>query len=75
VLRQGLTVILAGLVAGVLGSLALGRTIETLLYGVAARDPVTYALVPAVVVAVGTAACLVPAWRATSIDPLRELRT
>lgn len=74
VLRQGLAVSCAGLAAGLLVSLAMSRAIEALLYGVTARDRVTYLLVPIVVLAVAAVACAGPAWRAARVDPLRELR-
>jgi ABC-type antimicrobial peptide transport system permease subunit len=74
VLRQGLSVTAAGLAAGVLASLAFGRTIEALLYGVTPTDRLTYVTVPVVVALVAAAACLGPAWRAARVDPLHELR-
>jgi putative ABC transport system permease protein len=75
VLRQGLAVTGAGLAAGLLGSLALMRSIETLLYGITVRDGVTYVAVPIVLLFVAAAACLVPARDAARIDPLRALRS
>jgi putative ABC transport system permease protein len=74
VLRQGLTLVGVGLVVGVGASFALSRVISTLLYSVSATDPLTYAGVAALLAAVATLACLVPAARATRIDPVAALR-
>jgi predicted permease len=73
VLREGVGVVLLGVLAGVGVALALGRLVESLLYGVNARDPVAMAAAGAVLLAVGVAACLVPAVRATRVDPVRAL--
>ena len=75
VLRQGLAVTLGGIVAGLLASVWLTRSIATLLYGVALWDTFTYAVVPLVLVAVALVACLAPARRAALLDPLRALRS
>jgi putative ABC transport system permease protein len=74
VLRQGLIVTSAGLAAGVIGSLALTRSIAALLYGVDPHDALTYSMVPIALLAVSLAACLVPARRAARLDPQRVLR-
>jgi putative ABC transport system permease protein len=65
---------LAGLVLGVAGSLFLSRFVQTLLFGVSASDPLTFALVAAVLFVVAAIACWVPARRATRVDPLVTLR-
>ena len=74
VVRQGMTVALAGAAAGVIGALLLTRLMKTLLYGVGATDPLTFAAVSLVLVAVALAANYVPAHRASRIDPLAALR-
>jgi ABC-type antimicrobial peptide transport system permease subunit len=74
VLRQGLAVTAAGLIAGVIGSLWLTRAIATQLYGVTTHDGVTYAVVPLVLAGVAALACFGPARRAARLDPLRVLR-
>ena len=74
VVRRGLVLIGAGLVAGLAGSTLAARAAGTLLFGVSASDPVTLAAVAGVILLVGLAACLVPAWRATRVDPLTALR-
>jgi putative ABC transport system permease protein len=74
VLRQGMTPACVGLGAGLLASLAIGRIIESMLYGVSSRDLTTYATVVALVVAGALAACAFPARRAASIDAVVTLR-
>ena len=61
-------------VAGLAGAVVLSRWIEGLLFGVSPTDPLTFAAVIAVLVAVATAACSIPAWRATRVDPTQALR-
>jgi putative ABC transport system permease protein len=61
-------------VIGIAGSFAATRLLEGLLFGVAPRDPLTLALVIAVMTAVGLAACSVPALRAARVDPLIAIR-
>lgn len=74
VLVQGLAVTGVGLAAGLLGSLALTRTIAALLYGVTPHDGITYVCVPIILVVVGAVACVAPARRAARLDPIRALR-
>jgi len=74
VVRQGLSMALAGTAIGVAGALALSRTVEDLLFGVKPTDPLTFAAVVAVLLCVATVACYVPAWRATRLDPTQALR-
>jgi putative ABC transport system permease protein len=74
VFRQGLTLSLLGIVAGVGVSLAGTRVLAGFLYGVAPTDPATFASVALVLVAVALVACLVPARRAMRVDPIVALR-
>ena len=74
VLRQGLGLVLAGLALGLAGATLLSHLIERLLFGVPATDPLTYAAVAVLLLAVAAAACLLPARRAASVDPLVALR-
>ncbi len=73
VVSQGLRVIGLGLVAGILGSLALVRLIQSLLYGVQPTDPLVLTTVATLLAGVGVTACLLPARRATRIDPVVAL--
>lgn len=74
VLREGLAMVAAGVVVGLGATLVLTRFLEGLLYGVDAGDPQTLAVAVAVLVASAVAACLVPALRATRVDPMQALR-
>ncbi|HUJ32042.1 MAG TPA: ABC transporter permease [Candidatus Acidoferrum sp.] len=74
VLKKGAALIAVGLVVGVGMSLVLTRLIKSRLWGVSANDPWTFTGVAAVVIAAGLVACLVPARRATRVDPLVALR-
>src|SRR5207244_12289154 len=74
VVRQGLSMALVGTAIGVAGALALSRTVEGLLFGVTATDPLTFAAVVATLLGGATIACYVPAWRATRVDPTQALR-
>ena len=73
VLREGLTSVAIGLVIGGIGSLLLRQTLESLLFGVSATDPLVLLLVSGVLGVVALIACCVPARRATKIDPLVAL--
>jgi len=74
ILGEGIAVILLGLAIGLLGSLALTRFLSSLLFGVTATDPLTFACVAALLAVVALAACYVPARRALRVDPLVALR-
>lgn len=74
VLRRGLVLVTAGLVLGLAGAFVATRFIEEQLFGVGKMDPLTYLSVSVVFVAVATVACLIPAWRATRVDPLVALQ-
>ena len=74
ILLQGARLAAVGLVAGVAGAIALGRFLESLLFGVAPSDPVTLVVVSAMLAAVALAACLLPAMRAVGVDPMTALR-
>jgi putative ABC transport system permease protein len=74
VVRQSLLVTAVGLAAGMSVSAALARSLSGLLYGVAASDPTTFVAVAVLLCVVAVVACVVPARRAASLDPLRALR-
>ncbi len=74
VIGRGLWLVAAGLVVGVGGALAGGRLLDQLLYGVEATDLTTYLTAGAVLASVAFAACLLPAWRASRVDPSVALR-
>jgi len=74
VLRQGARLVVLGLAAGFAGYLALSSFISGLLFRVAPTDPLTLALAPALLAGVALAACLIPAGRATRVEPMTALR-
>jgi ABC-type antimicrobial peptide transport system permease subunit len=74
VVRQGLTLVLAGVALGVVAALAVTRLMSSLLYAVDSRDPLTFVLGPLVLTIVSVVASLLPAWKAAGTDPVRALR-
>ena len=75
VLREGLGLAAAGIVLGLAGAAAAARLLARLLYEVGPADPVMFAAGPLVLLAVVAVACLLPARRATRVDPVVALRT
>jgi putative ABC transport system permease protein len=75
VLSQGLGLAAVGIVAGAAASLALGQLITGLLHGVSPYDPITFGVVPAVLLGVALLASWIPAHRATRISPILALKS
>jgi ABC-type antimicrobial peptide transport system permease subunit len=74
IIREGLTLSLAGVAIGLVGAWWLGRMGSSLLFGVTASDPLTFTTVSLLLAAVAIAACYFPARRAMKLDPIRALR-
>jgi ABC-type antimicrobial peptide transport system permease subunit len=74
VARQGLLLAAAGIALGLAGAYGLSRVMQSLLYEVSSTDAVTFAAAAAVLLGVALAACLLPALRASRIDPMAALR-
>jgi putative ABC transport system permease protein len=73
-LGDGLRPALWGLVLGLGASVGVTRLIASLLFGTKALDPVVFVVVSGMLLAVAALACLVPAWRASRLDPMQALR-
>jgi putative ABC transport system permease protein len=74
IVRRGLTLALAGIGIGLVAAMLLTRLMTGMLYGVEPLDPVTFAAVAGILLAVSLAASSAPAWRAARLDPMRTLR-
>jgi putative ABC transport system permease protein len=74
VVREGMTVGLVGILAGVAAAIAMSRVLSALVFGVSVWDPSTYLAVSAVLALVALASCVVPAVRASRVDPMTALR-
>jgi predicted permease len=74
VVRQGMGLAGIGIVVGLVGAAALTHVMTSLLFGVSTTDALTFGTVPALLAAVAFAATVIPAWRATRVDPMVALR-
>jgi len=75
VVGEGVRLAAKGLAIGAAGAALLGGVLSTMLFGIGPTDSVTYAFVSFVLLLVAALACLIPALRAASVDPMRALRT
>jgi putative ABC transport system permease protein len=74
VVRQGMLLAAIGIMVGLVGAAALTRVMTSLLFGVSTTDAFTFVTVPLLLAAVAFAATVIPAWRATRVDPMVALR-
>jgi len=74
VLRQGMTLVVAGLVLGLIAAWMVTRLLASFLYGVSTTDVVTFVAIPVLLALVALLACYIPARRATKVEPLIALR-
>ena len=75
ILAGGLRLVALGVALGLAGSLLMTRILRSLLYGVSAHDPTVFAANAALLILVATVACVLPAIRATRVNPIIALRT
>jgi putative ABC transport system permease protein len=75
VVTQGMSIVLLGIVLGVVTAVMLTGVLSHVLYGIAATDPVTYLVVAATLCGSALVACVLPAWRASRVHPLEALRS
>lgn len=75
VVGHGMRLALLGAAIGIAGAFAVTRLMSTMIYGIGAHDPATFAGVVALLVASAAMACLLPAWRATRVNPVETLRS
>jgi putative ABC transport system permease protein len=74
IVGEGMKIVLIGIGIGVMGGLALGRALSSLVFGIPVRDPLTFAAVTILLAGVGLAASVIPASRASRVDPMVALR-
>jgi putative ABC transport system permease protein len=73
-LGEGARMVVFGVAAGLIGSAMLTRFLQTMLFEIKPTDPLTFGVLTALLVSVALLACLIPARRATRVDPLLALR-
>jgi putative ABC transport system permease protein len=75
IVGEGFRTIAGGVAVGMVAALMLTRTVASMLYGITATDPATFAAVTVVLVGAALLACYIPARRATRVDPMVALRS
>jgi putative ABC transport system permease protein len=75
VARQAFTMTVGGLLVGLIAAFFLSQSLSTLLFGISARDALSFSVVPLILIVASLAACAAPTWRATRIDPMLALRS
>jgi ABC-type antimicrobial peptide transport system permease subunit len=74
ILRRGMSLVLRGVLFGLAGALAVTGVLQSVLFGVNARDPRTFVAVASILILTALAACAVPGWKAMRVNPLNALR-
>ena len=74
IVHEGMKMVLAGVLIGLVGGLALGKTVSSLVFRVPVHDPVTFVVVAVLLTVIALAACIIPARRAARVDPMVALR-
>jgi putative ABC transport system permease protein len=75
IIKQGMSLVLTGVVIGLMAAFGLTRLMKTLLFGISETDTTTFVIIPLLLVSVAMLACYIPARRATKVDPLIALRS
>jgi ABC-type antimicrobial peptide transport system permease subunit len=73
-IRQGMIPAAGGVAIGLASAWLVSRVLSSLLFGISPRDPITFVTVAGLLGVVALAACALPAWRGTRVDPLKVLR-
>jgi len=74
VIGQGMSMTFLGITVGLLASIGVTRFLMSFLYGISPTDPITFVLVPLILIVVALIACYIPARRASRVDPMVALR-
>ena len=74
IVHEGMKMVLAGIVIGLVGGLALSKTVSSLVFGVPVHDPATFVVVAVLLTVIALAACIIPARRAARVDTMVALR-
>ena len=74
IIAQGMKLVFSGVLIGLMSAFAMTRVMKSLLFGVSATDPMTFALIAILLIVVALLACYLPAMRAMKVDPLTALK-